>query len=199
MNTPAPRPYRQTTRAAAAAETGRRITSAFLARLSEQWYDEITLDQIAEDAGVTVQTIVRRFGGKAGLLASAIEEMKGAAKKRRAATPGDLEQIVRSLIDDYEAMGDTLIRLLALEERHPILHEHLTLARGWHRQWLSEVLAGAFMHLRPLDRNSAIDAIVVATDVYAWKLLRRDLGRSVMAVRRTLESLIRSTIALYSS
>ena len=42
-------------------------------RLMTQWYDQITLDAVAEDAGVTVQTILRRFDGKDGLLANAVE------------------------------------------------------------------------------------------------------------------------------
>src|SRR3954471_12624823 len=66
------RPYAQTVRAQATEETARRILDAFIARLFTQWLDEITLDRVADDAGVTVQTIVRRFGGKAGLLASSI-------------------------------------------------------------------------------------------------------------------------------
>jgi len=34
-----------------------------------------------------------------------------------------------------------------------------------------------------VERSRLIDALVVATDVYAWKLLRRDRGLSVDEVR----------------
>src|SRR4051794_10314034 len=100
------RPYCQTARAESAAATGRRIVDVFLKQLSEQWYDEIKLDHVADDAGVTVQTVVRRFGGKAGLLAAAVREMGRRAKDRRATPPGDLEQLVRNLVGDYEQAGD---------------------------------------------------------------------------------------------
>src|SRR6266545_3349860 len=59
-----PRRYTQGARAQAAEATALRIVDAFLTRLMKQWFDEITLDGVAEDAGVTVQTVVRRFGGK---------------------------------------------------------------------------------------------------------------------------------------
>ena len=65
------RAYQQNARAESTEATGRRIVDAFLHRLMNHWFDEITLDQVAADAGVTVQTVVRRFGGKDGLLAKA--------------------------------------------------------------------------------------------------------------------------------
>jgi AcrR family transcriptional regulator len=193
-----PRPYRQTARAESAAATARRIVEAFLNRLREQWYDEITLDQVAGDAGVTVQTVVRRFGGKAGLLAEAVLEMGRRAKQRRATPPGNLEQLVRNLVGDYEETGDTIIRLLAVEPRHAALHEHLALARRWHRDWIARVFADDLEQLEAKVRPSVLDALVVATDVYTWKLLRRDMARGVAAVQAAIAGMIRSTLAAYS-
>lgn len=191
------RSYRQSTRAESAAETGRSIVDAFLTRLKVQWFDEITLDQVAEDAGVTVQTVIRRFGGKAGLLAIGIESMKANAKERRAAPTGDLDQLVTNLIDDYEQSGDTVIRLLALEERHQVLQEHLELARRWHRTWIANSFSNYLARLRPRDRNPAVDALVVVTDVYTWKLLRRDMSRSIKATHATIKTMIQSTLSAY--
>lgn len=193
-NMKATRSYHQSTRAESAAETGRSIVEAFLVRLREQWFDEITLDQVAEDAGVTVQTVIRRFGGKAGLLAEAVQAMKSHAKERRAAPPGNINQLAKNLIDDYEANGDVVIRLLALEERHPELQKHLMLGRDWHRQWITNNFTVHLKKLRSKTRNATIDALVIATDVYAWKLLRRDMGRSLAATKSTMLSMIRATI-----
>ena len=124
-NTSQARPYRQTARAEAAAAKGRCIVEVFLKRLGEQWYDEITLDRVADEAGVTVQTVVRRFGGKAGLLDATIQAMGREAKERRVNPPGDPDRLVRNLVEDYEKNGDTIIRLLAVEGQHAALHEHL--------------------------------------------------------------------------
>jgi AcrR family transcriptional regulator len=189
------RPYRQTARADSAEATGRRIVDAFLKRLREQWYDEIRLEQVAEDAGVTVQTVVRRFGGKADLLAEAVRSMVREARERRATPPGDPERLIRSLVADYERTGDTIIRLLALEPRHAVLREHLTHARRRHRDWITSAFAGDLERLEPGARGSALDALVVATDVYTWKLLRRDMGRGVAATQDAIAGMIRSALA----
>jgi AcrR family transcriptional regulator len=192
------RPYRQTARAESAAETGKRIVAAFIERLGDQWYDEITLDRVADEAGVTVQTLVRRFGGKAGLLAEAIREMVRNAKERRATSSGDLEQLVRSLVDDYERSGDTIIRLLALEGRHAALHEPMTDGRDRHRNWIVKAFADDLEPLESEVRQAALDALVIATDVYTWKLLRRDMGRGVGATQVAIIGMIRSTLTAYS-
>lgn len=197
MNTA--RSYQQTARAVSTAETGRRIVAAFVERLSDQWYDDITLDCVAEDAGVTVQTIVRRFGGKAGLLGEAIREMIRRAGERRAAPPGDLNQLVRNLVDDYEGTGDTIIRLLAVEGRHAVLQEFLTLGRRRHREWIAKAFADELELLDARARQATLDALVVATDVYTWKLLRRDMKRSVVATRAAIIAMIRSTLAASKS
>src|SRR5215470_12336753 len=126
------RAYRQSARAESTEATGRRIVEAFLARLMEQWFDEITLDRVAEDAGVTVQTVVRRFGGKEGLLSNAVETMGPQINAQRAAPPGDIDRLIENLIGDYEKTGDAVIRLLALEPRHPALKKILDFGRREH-------------------------------------------------------------------
>ena len=47
-----------------------------------------------------------------------------------------------------------------------------------HREWVEEVFAGRLPE-RTAARSRLIDVLVVATDVYAWKLLRLDRGLSV--------------------
>ncbi len=69
----ASRTYRMTARADAAERTGERIIDAMLKRYAETAYDQIRLQDVAADAGVSTQTVIRRFGSKHGLLAAAIE------------------------------------------------------------------------------------------------------------------------------
>ncbi len=47
-----------------------------------------------------------------------------------------------------------------------------------HREWVEEVFADRLPE-RTAERSRLIDVLVVATDVYAWKLLRIDRGLSV--------------------
>jgi AcrR family transcriptional regulator len=193
------RRYSQRARAQAAAATGQRIIDAFLQRLMKQWYDEITLDRVAEDAEVTVQTVVRRFGGKVGLLASAVKVLANQINAQRAAPRGDVGRLVDNLIADYEQRGDAVIRLLALEPRHPALKDVLNFGRSEHRQWVTSAFAEPLGKLGLGPRERALDALVIATDVYTWKILRRDLARSVAASTSTIKGLIDATLAEFST
>ena len=65
------RPYRMGARAVAAEQTGLRLVAAMQALFAERPYPGITLEATASRAGVTLQTVLRRFGSKAGLLAAA--------------------------------------------------------------------------------------------------------------------------------
>jgi AcrR family transcriptional regulator len=189
------RGYSQSARAQSAEATRQRIVDAFLARLMKQWYDEITLDRVAEDAGVTVQTVVRRFGGKEGLLADAVRTLGRQIHASRATRPGDVERLVKNLIEDYEQTGDAVVRLLALEPRHAALKVFLDVGRRWHRDWVAGLFAEELAKVDAASRKRTLDALVITTDVYTWKILRRDMARSVAATERTMTCLIRATIA----
>src|SRR5258707_13930565 len=86
------RAYRQGARAEAAEATGQRIIDAFLAHLQNAWFEEITLDAVARDAGVTVRNIVRRVGSKQGLLVAVPERLRHKALLRRAMSIGHLDR-----------------------------------------------------------------------------------------------------------
>ena len=64
-----------------------------------------------------------------------------------------------------------------------------------HRRWV----AHAFGPLLPSGRGreEAVDLLVVATDVYTWKLLRRDRRLSVRQTCERMESLVRAVLALH--
>ncbi|HEY0414278.1 MAG TPA: helix-turn-helix domain-containing protein [Allosphingosinicella sp.] len=190
MNSESPkRPYRQGLRAAAAEMTGERILEAFRRALAERWFEEIRLDDVAREAKVTVQTVIRRFGGKEGLLAAAAERVGAEVRQRRRAPHGDLAAAVAALALDYEASGDFVLRLLAQEERYPPIRVIADIGRKGHREWLESSFAGVLDAARPALRRRRLDALVAATDVYVWKLYRRDMKRSVAAYREAVEAL----------
>lgn len=191
---PLARNYTQTVRAEAAAQTGDRIANAFLGRLMTQWFDEITLDLVAADAGVTVQTVIRRFGGKEGLLREAVKTLGSQIISGREMPVGEVEKLVNKLYEDYEVTGDAVIRLLALEARHASLKAFLDIGRNGHRQWIAGVMADDIRRVRHSLREKFVDALVIVTDVYAWKLLRRDMGRSLPAAVATTQGMVRATI-----
>src|SRR5688500_5567132 len=107
------RPYRMDARARQAAETGERILDAAVDLFWEQPIDDMSLEAIASRASVTVQTVIRRFGGKDGLITAAVQrETERVARTRDPAAAHNLADAVRQLTDHYEDMGDRVLRLL---------------------------------------------------------------------------------------
>lgn len=188
------RGYRQSARARAAEQTGERILDGFAARLRDGWFDEVRLEDVARDAGVTVQTVIRRFGGKDGLLEAAHARMSREIRGRREVAAGDVAGAVRALIEDYELVGDIVMRSLAQEDRHPAMRQMTDFGRSFHRQWLQRVFSPWLEPLSPEEARSRTDALVVATDVYIWKLVRRDMARTTTEYRRQVEDLIAAAL-----
>jgi AcrR family transcriptional regulator len=190
MKLPDARHYRQSVRAQAAAETHRRIVEAFREAVVQRWFDEVRLEDVARGAGVTVQTVIRRFGGKEGLIAAMVDMLGADVQERRAIEPGNLDAAVVVLMEDYEAVGDFLWRILAQEDRFPALTVALDIGRAGHRDWLSRIFAPFLDRFTGAARATALDALVAATDLYVWKLLRRDLGLTAEATAGAMRRLI---------
>ena len=188
------RPYRQAARAEATAATRRRIIEAFLGFARDQWLDEITLDEVAKAAGVTMQTVIRHYGGKDGLISAADALFSQQIPERRAVPPGAVDQALSALVADYELTGDVVIRFLAQEDRYPALHRALAYGRANHRSWVENILAPALASLQNSIRERRLNALIAATDVYTWKLLRRDLGHAQPAVVAVMRDLVRGLI-----
>ncbi|WP_054530378.1 TetR/AcrR family transcriptional regulator [Erythrobacter sp. SG61-1L] len=180
------RGYRQSARAKAAEETGNRILDAFLAHLQAQWFDEIRLDDVAKEAGVTVQTVIRRFGGKEGLLKATSDRMQEEIVGDRAPAAQDVGRAVDTLIGEYEAVGPLMMRLLSQEDRYPAIRIMADRGRATHREWVGDVFARWLPKVPAEKREYVHDRLVIALDLYVWKLLRADMGRSVEQLRKAM-------------
>jgi AcrR family transcriptional regulator len=189
--TPQKRPYRQRARADAAAETGRRILEATIELHRERFFDQVSLEDIAERAGVTVRTVIRRFGNKERLIEAAAEEgTRQIMHQRYQASVGDVEDAVSNLVDHYEEWGDTALRLLAQEERVTAFRSITDAGRAFHQEWVERTFAPLLAKRPGEERRRLLAELIAVCDVYFWKLLRRDLGLS----REQTELAIRETI-----
>jgi AcrR family transcriptional regulator len=188
---PATRIYRMRARADAAEQTGRAILGAASALWREQALDEVTLQEIAERAGVTVQTVIRRFGSKEGVFDAAIAaDATGIEAERDVASEGDVDGALDVLLGHYERDGDAVLRTLALEGRLAAADAIVARGRKAHRQWCARVFAPYLPARGAAGYAARLDAFVAATDIYLWKLLRRDLGRSVGRTRQVIRTLL---------
>ncbi|MGX7874067.1 TetR/AcrR family transcriptional regulator [Mesorhizobium sp. ORM6] len=196
---PTSRVYRQTGRAEAAEETARRILAAFSDSMRVHWFDEVTLEDVAGRAGVNVRTVIRRFGGKDGLLEAFVDDFIPSVAVDRETPPGDAAAAIDRLANIYETWGDSVIRNLAQEPRHPALKRLLDLGRGRHRAITAATYAPWLDRLPPPERARMLDALVAATDVYVWKLARRDMGRSRSEAAQIMRLLVDAVLAQGSS
>lgn len=191
-----PRRYRQTARAVAAEATGERILDVFTSALQSSWFDEITLDEVARQSDVTVQTVIRRFGSKEGLLAAAQDRFGAEIRQRRTVPPGDAAKAVNAVIEDYEKVGDLIMRVLAQEEHYAPLRAVTDEGRAVHRDWVGANFAPWLDRLDEPERTAAHDALVVAMDLYVWKLIRRDMGRPKSALAALMKRMIAAALML---
>lgn len=93
------RPYDSSRRRAQAAQTRREIVSAALEVFLEHGYSGGTMQQIADTAGVVVETIYRGFDGKAGLFRAAVEAAVSGGVER-AERPVEQRPAIRAIIEE---------------------------------------------------------------------------------------------------
>jgi AcrR family transcriptional regulator len=169
--------YRQGARAQAAEQTRERILDAAVALFWKRDPDDITLDDLAAHAEVTLQTVLRRFGSKDAVFLAALEERGGTVMDTRKPPAADPRAAIAVLVASYEEIGDWNWRLLRHETAQPLLGKVLAAARLQHRAWIESSFASV-LPARGRARERMIDALFTALDFYVWKLHRRDLGRS---------------------
>ncbi len=192
---PAKRSYRLGARADAKQATRDRILDAVHEAMMTRWYDEVTIAELARAAGVSAPTLINHFGDKHALVAAWGQERMSANVNalRYSVEPGDIKGAARVLVTDYESTGDLVIRALALEHRIPELTSVLDQGRAGHREWVATIFEPRLPSAKR-ERERAITRLVVATDVYAWQILRRDMKLSRAATQDHMLAIVTAII-----
>lgn len=177
-------------RAEAAAATGERILDAVTELFWERPTDQIVLSEVARRAGVTVQTVIRRFGNRDELLGAAAARQFARTVGERRTPADDPATAVDVLLDHYEAQGRGVLRLLAAEESSPALARFADRGRRLHVDWCEHAFGSALAGLDGDDRARRLAQVVAVCDVYTWKLLRLDAGLSRDQTRLALLELL---------
>lgn len=181
-------------RAASAEATRRRVLDTVVSLLKNRFRSEIRLEDIATGARVTIQTIINVFGGRSALLDQALDELLRDLKEQRLRPiPGDIEGAIAALVEHYEQFGDLVIRNLAENADRELIEA----GKVGHRQWVQRQFAPQGAKLDAKERRLFIDQLICACDVYTWKLLRRDMGRSraetECAILATVNAIVSAT------
>ncbi|HEX8983729.1 MAG TPA: TetR/AcrR family transcriptional regulator [Ktedonobacterales bacterium] len=182
-------------RSAEVAATGQRILHATTDLYMERWLEDLTLEDVAARAGVTVQTVLRRFGSKAELIREAGEGLYAQVVAQRGQAPiGDIPGAVANLMTHYEETGDLTIRTLAQEGKHDVLHAFAAQGRAVHRSWVETSFAPFLNDHSEAQRIALLTKLIVATDIYVWKLLRRDMGLGRDQTERYIAEIVSAII-----
>lgn len=168
------RSYVLQARAQTVRETRERIMEAVLAMATEKPLSALVLPEVAARSGVSVQTVLRQFGTREGLLDAAGELASERVRAERRVAPGDVPAAITNLFDHYESRGDGVLLLLAQESWEPRAADIADQGRHIHREWVEQVFEPLLAAATEPSRKETIDLLVVACDVYTWKLLRRD-------------------------
>lgn len=185
------RSYRMVARAEAAEATGRRVLDAALELFTAHPYEEVSLEEVAARAQVTKQTVLRRFGSKEELFVAAMDQAIEEMELHRDAAPvGDVAGAVANVVEHYERWGANRLRLLSEEDRIRVVAENVRGGRAYHWSWVERTFAPLIDPCRGAARKRRIASLVALTDVYTWKLLRRDLRLSRSETELTLVELI---------
>lgn len=182
-------------RADAAQATGERILVAARELFGKQQYDEVSFDDVAARAGVTVRTVMRRFESKELLFGSVAEERALRIRMaRREAPVGDIPGAVRNLVGSYEEWGDVVLHMLAQERRIAAVGEVVRAGRRYQQGWIKRVFSPLLGELPPAVKRRRLAQLRTVTDIYAWKVLRRDLGLGRAETERSLRELINDIV-----
>ena len=107
--------------------------------------------------------------------------------------PGDIPGALAAIAGDYEVTGDPVVRALAIEDRVAAVRPALARGRANHRAWVQRVFPDALDALAGRERQRRIAQLMAATDVFTWRLLRRDQGLShaetVLAMTEMVQAL----------
>lgn len=186
------RAYDMTKRSRRAHKTTERIVDATERLLAEGPIGELTLHAIADGAGVTVQTVLRHMESRDGCFRAVGKRIqRRVAAQRGASESGDVAGALRGLMEHYEDEGRLVLNLLAQETLgDPLVVEAVRTGRDHHRAWVERCFGP---HVSDPTEDE-VDALVAATDLYIWKLLRLDLGRSRKATEVVIARLVRGIL-----
>lgn len=187
------RQYRMSARSDAVQATGARILDAALRLYAAYPVDQIRLEAIAADADVSVPTIVRRYGGKAGVIVALVtRELSQLAERRTAHADDPIDSIIEDLVEHYEVSGTLILKVYSESPLVEGLAEIAAEGRRYHVEWCRQTFADRISG-PPVVHARRLAAAIAICDATTWRILRQDGGldphETVAALRELFEQI----------
>jgi len=167
---------------------------------------ELTLREVAAEAGVTAGALVQRFGSKRAMLLAHARHVAatgdtGLTVPQRMSSPLDTLRSVTAMYSELADSPRAAIRNLAYllnDLGDPALRRHLLrmsrTARAWYEQLLSEAIAaGELRGVTDIQRLARLIEATLRGSFLGWTLYRE--GTAVDWLRADLDALLRPYLA----
>jgi AcrR family transcriptional regulator len=183
-------------RAESTAATADRILDAALKRFMTTPFDRLRLDDIAADAGVTTQTVIRRFGAKAPLVVALVRrELGRVAEDRQRQTGVSAADVIDGLVRHYERYGSAILKVYAEASQVDGLSEVAEAGRTFHVGWCRTVFEPLLAPAEPAVRARRLAQVVAICDATTWRILREDGGLEPDEVITALREMLTPVLA----
>lgn len=191
-----------TTRAERAAETRRRMMGAACSVFSERGYAATTMESVAKEAGVAVQTLYYTFHTKSQLLQAAYEfAVIGPDETpphlsewwQKVETARDVEAGVRALVEGTLPILERVARLdwvVSADEDARATYEHNHQLRRDGHVHLLEVLAAKHPLRKDLSPERAVDVLLALVGPHQFHVFVVEYGWEVAEYRDWLVAVV---------
>ena len=178
--------------------TRQRIFSAVHELLREQWLQDLTTQNIAVAAGVSVQSLYRHFGSLEKLITCALDEVQLIdAPFPTVPQQLSLADILDGLAAYYESHGPFIRKLKSQADRQPQLAVQWQQLQIRHREWVQANFEIFLQSLYPGQRQGLADQITCLTSIDFWAVYRLELGRSQVELMEGWQRILRAVLQTY--
>lgn len=192
--------YDNSKRLIEAENTRLKIIKAFGRLWNQYSIKEITLEMVSGEAGVTTRTIMRKFGSKEGLLAESLTVLAAEIESSRKETKAsDIDAVLQALLSNYETMGEAAIRTISLEPELEIARQIGQKGRELHRNWCIQMFSSYLPDPNTPEFEIQLNSFIAATEIYLWKLMRKDLKLSKEQTFEIFKNMINGLILINSN
>lgn len=187
----AKRSYRLAARADATDARRREILHTAYEAFGLRRYEDVTLAEVAARAGTSERTVYRLFHTKEHLLSAWLTEIgSGIGPPPDPSLRNDTKAFVRVMIAFYEERGASILNMLAQEDAVPALRPLMEWGRNLYDEGIERGLGHLLRGFRGAARQRRRMQLVVACDVYTWKLLRHGRGLTQGETERVIEDML---------
>jgi len=196
------RAYRSLKRDAEAGKTRARILNAAARHLRARGPRSLSLESIAEQAGVTRVTVYKQFGSRWALLEAVFDQVAAQGGLHRIPTAmadpdarGSLQQIVAIFCDFWDYNRKTIPRMLSAAATEPRLAAAIRSRNERRRTIIATILQrmAGVEQVPPETFNEVVDVLFVLMSHPVFAELQ-GTGRSVEAVCRLIQELAIRTL-----